>query len=240
MILDPEAIKQLRETRFTVLDTLRDEPNHFKALVMANALAELDPDHDPALAAHRRRFQATRAAGWALQAKAEGLDGLLFALARGWSDGNIGRAAVPVLEGYAEEIGEARPPGVARGHIDAAYLPAQLTGDARVKLDFHPSGHLARVSLSIDALHSGALVLDRKPGAGSYEIVEERGGSGTMIREHYRDGAVHSILNTPWHDGVESSQPKAWTRWVEENLADLARLSAAPLRQKRRARASKR
>jgi hypothetical protein len=227
MKLDPEAIKQLRETRATVLETLGSEPGHFKAQVLADVLAELDPDRDPALAAHRARFRASRPADWKIRAKELGIDRLLFHLAHGWAAEGIGLAVVPVLESRAAEIGEARAAGVQPGHIDATYLPSQLTTDHRVAITYHPSGHLARVALEIDDLHNAELVLDARPGAGHYTIVEERGGSGTMIREDYRDGGVASILNTPWHDGVESTAKKPWTRWVEENLADLARLAAS-------------
>jgi hypothetical protein len=68
-------------------------------------------------------------------------------------------------------------------------------------------------------------LLDATPGSGSYQIVEKRGGYGTMISEEYRDGAIITTLNTPWHDGCESRVPAAWTKWVMSNLGDLARLA---------------
>lgn len=224
--LDDEARKQLRETRAAVLETLQTEPDHFQALVIGDVLSEIDPDRDRRLATQRRRFRATRPADWKVRARALGLDRLLFHLARGWREAKIGRDVVPVLERRAAEISEARAAGVPRGHIDRSFVPRQLTGDPRVEMAFHPNGHLARVAIQIDSLHHGELVLDRRPGSGHFTIVEKRGGSGTLISERYRRGGVVTTLNTPWHDGEESFEKKSWTRWVEENLAQLARLSA--------------
>jgi hypothetical protein len=234
--LDHEARKQIRDTRATVLEHLRAAPDDFKALVIADVLGEIDPDRDATLAAHRMRFRATRSADWQLRAKQLGLDRLLFGLACGMMRSRIGRDAVPVLERYAIAINEARASETPRGHIDSSYIPAELASDRRAIIEVHPSGHLARVAILVDKLHNGELVLAAQPGAGQFTLVEKRGGYGTMIREVYRDGNVVTTLNTPWHDGEESLAPKSWTRWIEENLADLARLSTLSRARKRKLR----
>jgi hypothetical protein len=233
--LDHEARKQIRETRATILDTLRADPESFKALVIADVLCDIDPDRDPALATQRARFRATRGADWRVRAKALGLDRLLYHLANGWRDARIGRDAVPVLERRAAEIGEARAEGVEPGTIDVSFVPDELARDRRVVIAYHRSRHLRRVAITIDKLHHGELVLTERPGSGQFTIVEKRGGYGTMIREAYRDGGVVMTLNTPWHDGEESIHAKSWTRWVEESLAELARLATT----KRRSRAAR-
>ena len=246
--LDHEARKQIRETRATILEHLRGEPDDFKALVLADAVGEIDPDRDATLAAHRLRFRATRPADWKVRARELGLDRLLFHLVQGMLQARIGAGAVPALERYATAISEARADLGAAGHIDASSVPAGLrvegggfTPPPGVDATYHPSGHLARVKVYLDELHHGELVLGEQPGSGRYTIVEKRGGSGTMIREDYRDGGVVTTLNTPWHDGCESIDKKSWTRWVEDNLADLARLAAIkPARRARRRRAGRR
>ena len=235
--LDHEARRQIRETRSTVLEHLAHEPDDLQALVLADVLAEIDPDRDPQLAAHRTRFHATRAGDWKVRARALGIDALLYRLATGLAEARIGTAAVPVLEHHATEISEARASEVAPGLIDASCIPDALATHPAVEIAYHPSGHLARVAVHVDELHDGVLELAPEPGSGHYRIVEKRGGYGTMIAEDYRNGRVVTTLNTPWHDGTESSAKKSWTRWVEENVADLARLATtAP----RRARARRR
>jgi len=237
--LDHEARRQIRETRTTILDHLSREPDDLKALVLADVLGEIDPDRDPALAGHRMRFRATRPADWKVRARALGVDALLFHLATGLAGARIGKDAVPVLEHYATEISEARAATAIPGIIDASRVPEVLAADRRVTIAYHPNGHLARVAVRIDRLHDGELELAEEPGSGHYRIVEKRGGYGTMIAESYRNGRVWTTLNTPWHDGEESSAKKPWTRWVEENLADLARLAttAPRARSRRRSRA---
>lgn len=225
--LDVRARRQLRETRETLLAKLRDEPDDFTALFLADVVVEISPDRDPDLAAHAARFRATRGGDWKVRARERGLDRLLFHLANGWKASKVGHDAIPVLERRAAEIGEARPLGVAAGHIDASYIPASLAADSRASISYHPNGHLQRVAIEIDRLHHGELVLSELPGNGRFAIVEKRGGYGTSIREDYSDGAIRTTINTPWHDGDESTARKSWTRWVEENLADLARLAAA-------------
>jgi hypothetical protein len=224
---DHEARKQIRDTRVTLLEHLRTEPDDLKGLVLADVIGELDPDRDLELARHRMRFREKRPADWRWRAKELGLDRVLYSIAFGMQSAGIGKDAIPILERRAAEIGEARAPDAARGAIDETYIPAGVTAA------FHPSGHLARAHVFVDKLHEGELVLAEEPGSGHYRIVEKRGGYGTMICEDYRDGCVVTTLNTPWHDGEESSAAKPWTRWVEECLADLARLSS-------RARAARR
>jgi hypothetical protein len=237
--LDHEARKQIRETRATILEHLRTDPDDFKALVLADVIGEIDPDHDAALAAHRMRFRATRTADWTVRARELGLDRLLFHLAHGMTASKIGLPAVPILERRAVEISEARAPGVTVGKIDADAIPAGLVRDSRVTIAYHPSGHLKHVKLHIDELHRGELTLDAKPGSGHYMIVEKRGGYGTMIQEAYRDGAIVTTLNTPWHDGEESREPAAWTKWVLQNLGDLERLAGYRKRRHKQGRSAK-
>jgi hypothetical protein len=220
---DAKSRAQLRETRQTLLDHLRTAPDDLQALVLADVIGELDPDRDPTLAAHRMRFRATRAPDWLAQARARGLDRLLFHLASGLRAGRFGSDVVPVLERRAIEISEARAPGVAAGLIDATFVPEALRGLAR----FHPSGHLARIRVYRDELHHGELALAATPGAGTFSIIEKRGGYGTMVTERYRDGCIVTILNTPWHDGEESTVAAPWTKWVMQQIDDLERLATA-------------
>lgn len=234
--LDHEAREQIRQTRGTLRDTLASEPDRLLALVMADVLEELAPDRDRVVADHVARFRATRRADWRVQARAEGVDRLLYHLAAGWREARIGGDAAVILERRAAEIGEARPAGTRAGLIDAAYVPDALVDDTRCTIAYHPSGHLQRVAVDIDDLHRGTLELAEAPGAGSFTFIEKRGGYGTMINDRYRDGAIVTTLNTPWHDGEESRSERPWTRWVEECLAELARLSAYRPRAKRPAR----
>jgi hypothetical protein len=218
---DHECRKQIRETRVTLLEHLRSEPDDLRALVLADVIGELDPDRDLVLAEHRMRFRATRGEDWKLRAKELGLDRVLFHLAEGMRRAKIGRDAVPILERRAIEISEARAAATPRGLIDASYVPAALAARAT----FHASGHLSRVSVRVDRRHEGQLALAVAPGAGSFSITEVRGGYGTYVSERYRDGHVEITLNTPWHDGEQAREPKPWTRWVEECLTELARLA---------------
>jgi hypothetical protein len=242
-VFDHETRKQVRETRETILEHLRTAPDDFKALVLADMLGEIDPDRDATLAAHRMRFRATRPTDWKHKARELGLDRIVFHLAHGMSEARIGRDAVPLLERYATEISEARAANVEAGHIGASSVPDVLARDRRAKITYHPSGHLAKVAVYFDDLHHGSLELSEVPGSGRYQIIEKRGGYGTMITEEYRDGGVITTLNTPWHDGEESITKRPWTRWVEENLADLARLTqhaAAPATRSKKSKKSKR
>ncbi|MFN0247045.1 MAG: hypothetical protein ACKV2T_09055 [Kofleriaceae bacterium] len=229
---DAKARTQLRESRQTLLDHLRTDPDDFQALVLADVIGEIDPDHDAALAAHRMRFRATRSPDWMAQARERGLDRLLFHLADGMRSARFGRDAVPVLERRAIEISEARAPGVAAGTIDASFVPASLRSVAT----YHPSGHLARIRVYRDDLHHGELSLAATPGAGTYSISEKRGGYGTTIRDSYRNGCIVTTLNTPWHDGEESSVAAPWTKWVMQQIDDLARLATVPSRKPRKPR----
>ncbi len=232
---DHETRKQIRETRTTLLEHLRSEPDDFKALVIADVIGELDPDRDLVLARHRMHFRETRPADWKVRAKALGLDRLLFHLASGMRLARIGKDAIPVLERRAAEIGEARAAEVRPGMIDRSYVPEALASHAT----YYASGHLRSVSIELGENREGGLELAETPGSGHYRIIEMRGGYGTMINEDYRDGCVVTTLNTPWHDGEESSAKKPWTRWVEENLADLERLVTSTPEEKQKKRAKK-
>ena len=223
--MDPEAMKQLRETRETLLETLRDHPEDLLAQVLAELIAEIDPDRDARLLAQRDRFRRTRPQDWQARAQQRGAHRLLFHIAHGWAEAGIGRAVVPVLERFATEISEARPAGVPRGHIDRSMIPEALLEDPRVRVAFHPSGHLSEVKVRIDELHEGSLSLSELPGRGSFHLVEKRGGYGTAITERYAGGRVHSTFNSPWHDGEESSYAAPWTKWVLGSLDDIARIA---------------
>ena len=236
-LLDHEAARQVRETRATLLEHLATTPDDLMALVVADVLAEIDPDHDPILIGHAERFRRDHPMPrrWRDQARKLGIDRLLFKLADGMKAAQIGRAAVPVLARRAAEICEARPFGVARGHIDATMIPDEL---ASARIEYHVTGHLARVVVDLDPMHRGELTLDETPGAGDFTLVAKRGGYGTVIREQYDRGSVLSILNTPWHDGEESREVITWTRWVQECLASIADLMVEQARKPRRKRAA--
>lgn len=238
---DHEARKQIRATRTTLLATLALEPDDFTALVLADVIGSIDPDRDPALAEHRMRFRAIRDASWRVTARERGLDRLLFHLANGFATARIGKDAVPILEQYAVEISEARGEGVAPGFIDASMIPEAIASDPRVVVAMHDSGHLARVRIEIDLVNEGELVLAAQPGSAAFSISQKLGGSGTLTRERYKDGSVKQTLNTPWHDGEESTYESPWTKWVMASLDELVSLAerhpARRARVRRRSRA---
>jgi len=68
---DVEMRRQLRETRETLLAHLRDKPDDFNALVLAEVVGELDSD--PALSVHRAHFRAIRPDDWREQARVRGV-----------------------------------------------------------------------------------------------------------------------------------------------------------------------
>jgi hypothetical protein len=239
---DHEARKQIRATRTTLLATLAVEPDDFTALVLAEVIGAIDPDRDATLASHRMRFRAVREPTWRVTARERGLDRLLFHLAHGFASARIGRDAVPILEQYADEISEARRDGVAPGLIDTRMIPESLATDPRVQVTAHASGHLARVGIEIDLLNEGELVLAEQPGSAAFSITQKLGGYGTLTRERYKAGSVHQTLNTPWHDGEDSSYETPWTKWVMASLDELASLAErlpaqARVRARRRSRA---
>jgi hypothetical protein len=110
--------------------------------------------------------------------------------------------------------------------ITRARVPAVLLRDRRAVVRFHPGGHLAEVRVRRDRHRSGQLTLDAAPGSAYFTFESRMGGYGVAVSEEYRDGAVHSTLCTPWHDGEEASEPMAWRRWVDGALDSLARLIA--------------
>jgi hypothetical protein len=255
-MLDTKARTQIRETRQTLLDHLRDAPGDFKALLLASVVAELDPDRDPALLAHAARANTLRAkdpSGWAKRARDQGLDVVLFGLAQGLHRAEFGADAIPVLARRCAEIssrsvilallreylrdredaatGRAlaaidaaiaeRTPRLAAGVIDASFVPEQLATSPHAKVRYHHDGHLAEVVIR-KGRWKGRLQLDPRPGTGRYQLEGFTAGSGHLTSETYRDGQVHTTLNTPWHDGCESSETLAWTRWVAECLGSLA------------------
>ena len=224
--LDVEARKQLRETRATLLAHLAEDRDDLFALVMADVVGEIDPIGDAELAAHRARFRQMRGSDWLVRARERGIHRLLFHLAHGWAQRGIGRDAVPVLERHAIEISEARAAGVPGGLIDKSFVPNELLGHRRAKVQYYRSGHLQRVAIEIDSMNEGSLELDETPGAGRFAITQKIGGYGTYTTELYRDGAIVTTLCTPWHDGEESREPMPWTKWVLASLDALAALAS--------------
>jgi hypothetical protein len=106
--------------------------------------------------------------------------------------------------------------------IDRSFLSAALLAAAEVR--FHASGHLALVRVRGDRRANGHLELDAEPGSGHLYFTAYAGGSGFAVDERYRDGTICSTLFSPWHDGVESSEPMEWTRWVTACLQSLEEL----------------
>jgi hypothetical protein len=107
--------------------------------------------------------------------------------------------------------------------------PAGITRSAvpdalrdRAAMHFDASGYLASVEVP-----GGRLELGPEPGRGHLGFTARAGGYGYAIDERYHDGAVHSTFCSPWHDGVESSEPMEWSRWVARALASLEDLLPA-------------
>jgi len=79
-------------------------------------------------------------------------------------------------------------------------------------LSFHGDGHLA--CLSAPGRGGPTLTLDRVPGAGHFKHEGSRGGSGFIVDERYEQGAVHTEVFSPWHDGTEYATKTDWVVWV--------------------------
>ena len=79
--IDEKFLGQVRETEATVLEHLERSPDDFRALVMADFIAEVFPQCDPRTQGHARRFQEVRRAlgegGYLDRARAAGLEPLL-------------------------------------------------------------------------------------------------------------------------------------------------------------------
>lgn len=268
-LLDHEAHTQICATRRWLLEHLGAAPDDVKALWIAEAIADVDPEHDPQLREHARRAGAARAQlgnAWIEHARAAGVDVLLFNLCAGMRRANIGEAARPALARHAAAITAdprilallrddvdalgarsvraeidatiaQRAPALAAGRIEAAFVPPALRDGRQVAVRFHRSGHLAWVRVDAGRTRNGTLTLDARPGTGHLHYTARRGGYGYAVDDRYRDGAVHATYFSPWHDGVEATEPMAFTRWVAEALASLEELAVpAPPPPKRPAR----
>lgn len=108
--------------------------------------------------------------------------------------------------------------------IDRSHVPPRLLTSRAARVRFHRSGHLASVHVPGDRRSSGRLELGDRPGVGHFTLLAHLGGHGLFTDERYRDGAVHTTLCSPWHDGEESSAPMAWEAWVRAALTDLESL----------------
>lgn len=104
-----------------------------------------------------------------------------------------------------------------RAVIDRTLL--ELLGAPAELLRFHSNGHLA--SFAVPVRDGPSLTLDARPGSGRFSQVGKRGGSGFVIDERFSAGRVHTTFNSPWHDGVESSEPGEWVCWVLQNVGTI-------------------
>lgn len=118
----------------------------------------------------------------------------------------------------------AEPARQSSDRIDRSLVPARLMTSRAARVRFHPSGHLASVHVPGDRRYNGHLELAERPGSGHFTFLAHAGGYGVYTDERYRDGAVHSTLCSPWHDGEESEQPMDWRAWVRAALASLESL----------------
>jgi hypothetical protein len=132
-------------------------------------------------------------------------------------DGATAAAAVAAIEAAIRE----RAPAVARGVVDASFVPDALRASRHARITFHPSGHLAEAAVK-KGRTDAHLRLASRPGTGWYRFAGRTGGHGHVTDETYRGGAVTSTLYSPWHDGCEASETLPWLRWVAECLAALA------------------
>lgn len=218
--MSDDADRQLRQTRQTVLEHLDSEPDDIKALFMASVLSEIDPDRDAKLLAHARRAAQQRkklGRQWIGSAREAGLDALLFQLYQGMTRANWDQRIRAPFGRRVAEIVEA----LTGTPIGIDFLPEGLRTTG-CTFAWHASGHLARAHMAGDDKSHGELLLDEKPGTARLTVQGYKGGLGFLISERYAAGQVHTTLNTPWHDGVESSEHVPWTTWVAQSLASLA------------------
>lgn len=224
--------RQVCEALGGLVSRLRDHPDDFVALVLADVLAEIDPAQDADVLAHAARFRARYPRGWQWHARELGIDRLLFHAADG--------SRIPALVRRAAEISEARRPGgddstvPAPGAIEASFVPPEL--DAA----FHASGHLARIAVRIP-VHHAELVLDEEPGRGWCELISTRGGVLTSVREVYDAGVLQTTVTTARGADVRR-EVAPWTRWVQSSIAQLVELTVEHPRwgAERRARLARR
>jgi hypothetical protein len=131
--------------------------------------------------------------------------------------------------------------------IDASLLPEAPRYDEKKKTgmraEYYPGGQLKRLAAYDEAMlkrsrqsrsivaPDGAiafLALDEKPGSGRYARLVFRGGYGRLDHETYRDGAVHCVINSPWHDGVEGETKRPWVEWVLQNIESVREAGRLP------------
>jgi hypothetical protein len=188
--LDEKFLGQVRDTEDTILDHLKRSPDDFRALVMADFIAEVFAECDPRTRGHAQRFQETRRAlgetGYVERARAAGLEPLLLSLWRGLRGANFGRAAwgalahrlIAVTDGLAtlhELHREAAKDG------DAA-LTARCLAAMKKKDPAGASGKIDASYLPEWAIHQDALT------------VEFYGSGHLRFLKFRRDGEHHGTL----------------------------------------------
>jgi hypothetical protein len=163
------------------------------------------------------------------------LPAFLFFLERDAADHGLANAEAV----FAREL-DRRFPAFRRGRGHAAIdrpllgaLGATPESHARLQLELHPNGHLA--SLRVPGDDGPSLTLSPGGGAGHFVHTGQQGGYGFHIDERYAKGQVHATLNSPWHDGSESSETKEWVCWVLECIGSIVSAAerAPPKKRKR-------
>lgn len=206
--LDPETLSWLQSEAEHALQMLARPLNRLHGLVLAEAVCEAHPEPPAALVAQRDQLRARPPANWRVIAWEEGVWRHLFRVAA-FARGRGHRAeVVDVFERWAVELSETRYPGMQPGHIDWTAVSPVLRARKRTIVKAHPSGHLAQVTVAVDKLHHGELVLAESPGEGTLRITEGRDGKPVTTEEIY-------------------ARPQPWTKWVHASLDRLAHLVSA-------------
>jgi hypothetical protein len=236
-ILDHEAYTQICETRRTLLAHLRDEPDDFKALCMADVVAELDPEKDPALREHARRAHALRArlgAAWSERAREHGMDILLFNLCEGMQRAEIGRSALPTLARRAAEVtSNPRILALLREHmrelderttiaaIDAAIAArAPRLASGMIEAAFLPEPLVSNPRVAVRFHRSGHLAAVRITGDRRQTgmlVLEQRPGSGHLAYTARMAGHGY-VVDEHYRDGaIHSTYCSPWHDGVESS-----------------------
>jgi hypothetical protein len=132
--------------------------------------------------------------------------------------------------------------------IDASLLPEPPRYDEKrktgVRAEYYPNGHLKRLAAYDEAIlkrskqsrdivaPDGAiafLALDERPGSGRYARMVFHGGYGRLDQESYRGGAIHYVINSPWHDGVEGETKTPWVEWVLGSIESVREAGRLPV-----------
>jgi hypothetical protein len=131
--------------------------------------------------------------------------------------------------------------------IDASLLPEPPQYDdakkAGVRAEYHPGGHLKRLAAYDESMlkrskqsrsivaPDGAIAfldLDETPGSGRYARLIYRGGYGRLDQERYRDGVIHAVIHSPWHDGTEGEMKRPWIEWVLQCIESVREAGRLP------------